>query len=366
MAAMGRPKAELVLTDKERSELQRYARRRSQAQALAQRARIVLKCATGLDNVDVAEELGVHHDTVCKWRGRFVKRRLEGLLDEPRPGVPRSVGDDVVERIVDKTLRQKPRGATHWSTRLMAKEMSVSRMTVARIWEAFGLQPHRTESFSFSKDPQFVEKVRDIVGLYLRPPDNAVVLCADEKSQIQALDRGQPVLPMVCTQPEKRTHNYVRHGTTSLFAALDIATGRVIGKCFRKHRAKEFVEFLKLIESRVPEHVEVHLVLDNYATHKTPAVKKWLQRHPRFHLHFTPTSASWLNLVESWFSLLSRRRLKRGVHRSTRALEKDIREFLEVHNEQPTPFIWTKTADEILSDLARYCEATIEVQSQKT
>ncbi len=363
MAKVGRPKAELVLTTEEREDLQRCSRRRSGSQALALRARIILKCATGMDNVDVAEELGVHKDTVWKWRGRFVKRRMEGLLDEPRPGVKRSITDDLVEKVVAKTLHQKPKQATHWSTRLMAEEMSISRMTVARIWEAFGLQPHRTESFTLSKDPMFVEKVRDIVGLYMSPPDNALVLCVDEKSQIQALDRGQPVLPMVFTEPEKRTHNYVRHGTTSLFAALDVATGRVIGRCFRKHRSKEFVEFLKLIEESVPQTLEVHVVLDNYATHKTPAVKRWLLRHPRFHFHFTPTSASWLNLVESWFSLLSRRRLKRGVHKSTRALEKDIRSFVNANNDEPTPYAWTKTADQILSTLRRYCEAVIDVRS---
>lgn len=363
MATMGRPKTELFLTDDERAELRRHCRRRTGSQALALRARIILKCASGLDNVDVAEELDVCGNTVGKWRSRFIKQRLEGLLDEPRPGVTRTISDDVVEKVVAKTLREKPKGATHWSTRLMSREMSISKMAVARIWKAFGLQPHRTESFTLSRDPQFVEKVRDVAGLYMSPPDNALVLCADEKSQIQALDRAQPVLPMVCTEPEKRTHNYRRHGTTSLFAALNVATGRVIGKCFRKHRSKEFVEFLKVIDKAVPEHLDIHLILDNYATHKTPAVKKWLQRHPRFTVHFTPTSASWLNLVESWFSLLSRRRLKRGVHKSTRALEKDIRAFLDVYNEDPTPFKWTKTADQILDDLRRYCEAVGDVRS---
>lgn len=357
MATMGRPKQALRLTAAERERLRRWTRRRSTPQALAQRARIVLRCERVSSNRDVADELGVHEHTVGKWRRRFLRDGLDGLLDEPRVGGPRKLSDDDVEAIVNKTLTSKPRTATHWTTRLMADEVGVSSSTVHRIWKAFGLQPHRTESFSLSKDPQFIEKVRDIVGLYMSPPDNALVLCVDEKSQIQALDRAQPALPMMFAHPERRTHHYVRHGTTSLFAALDIATGRVIGKCFRNHRAKEFLNFLRVIDESVPNHLDVHLVMDNYATHKTPAVQRWLLKRPRFHVHFTPTSSSWLNLVESFFSFLTKRVLKRGVHRSTRALEKDIRAFLDAHNDDPTPYVWTKSADEILSSLERYCRA---------
>ena len=329
---MGRPKAELVLEDHEREELRRLARRRKVGSAASMRARIVLKCATGMDNVDVAEELSIKPHTVGKWRRRFVERRMEGLLDEPRVGRPRSVTDDDVERIIDTTLHEDPKAATHWSTRMLAERLGVSQTAVSCVWRAFGLRPDRTESFSLSKDPQFVEKVRDIVGLYMSPPDNALVLCVDEKSQIQALDRTQPLLPMMPTHPERRTATYARHGTTSLFAALDIATGRVVGKLFKRHRSEEFLRFLREIEKSVPEDVDVHLVMDNYATHKTEKVKRWLTRRPRFHVHFTPTSSSWLNLVESFFSILERRVTKRGVHRSTLALENDIKAFLEAHN----------------------------------
>lgn len=351
---MGRPKAELELEDREREELQRLARRRAVKAGISQRARIVLECAKGLENIEVAERLGLSPHTVGKWRKRFVESRLEGLLDEPRPGRPRTVTDDIVERIVDTTLHEDPKGATHWSSRMLAEHLGVTPSAVLRVWRAFGLQPHRTESFSLSKDPQFVEKVRDVVGLYMSPPDNAIVLCVDEKSQMQALDRSQPLLPMQPTHPERRTATYSRHGTTSLFAALDIATGRVIGKTFRRHRAAEFIKFLNEIDRSVPDELDVHLVLDNYATHKTPKVKRWLQRRPRFHVHFTPTSSSWLNLVESFFSIVERRVGKRGVHRSQRALEKDVKDFLEAHNDDPQPFIWTKSADDILDSLARY------------
>jgi transposase len=354
---MGRPKAKLEISDDERETLQRYTRRRKSSQSLALRSRIVLRCATGKDNRLVAEELGVSEQTVCKWRRRFLTDRLDGLHDAPRPGAPRKVSDAKVEAVIDKTLHDRPKGATHWSTRTLAKEAGVSHNTVARIWAAFGLQPHRSETFSLSKDPLFVEKVRDIVGLYMNPPEKAMVLCVDEKSQIQALDRLQPLLPMTITTSERMTDRYSRHGTTSLFAALDAATGRVIGKCFRRHRAKEFLAFLQLVDAEVPAGLDCHLVLDNYSTHKTPEVKRWLQRRPRFHLHFTPTSASWLNLVESWFALLSRKKLKRGVHRSTLALERDIKRFLADYNDEPTAFVWTKTADEILDNLKRYCEA---------
>jgi transposase len=363
MAVMGRPKARLEISDAERQELERFAHRRKSAQGLALRARVVLLCDRLESNRDVAEDLGISEMTVGKWRRRFVERRLEGLLDAPRVGAPRQIGDDQIEQLVQTTLQRSPKGRTHWSRRALASEMGMSASTIGRIWKAFGLQPHRTESFSLSRDPQFVAKVRDVVGLYLNPPENALVLCVDEKSQIQALDRGQPVLPMLPHQAERRTHNYIRHGTTSLFAALDVATGHVIGKCFRKHRAKEFLEFLRLVDESVPEHLEVHVILDNYATHKTPDVKRWLIRHARFHLHFTPTHASWLNMVESWFSLLSRRVLRRGVHRSTLALERAIRDFLGVHNEGPRPFVWTKSADEILANLQAYLSQAQRVRS---
>jgi transposase len=355
MATMGRPKARLVLSDEEREALRRLVRRRSTAQSMALRARIVLICEKEESNRDVADEIGASEQTVGKWRRRFVAHRLDGLYDEPRVGGPRTITDDQVEDVVRRTLTTKPASGTHWTTRRLAREVGVSPASIGRIWRAFGLQPHRTESFSLSRDPQFVAKVRDIVGLYLDPPDRALVLCVDEKSQIQALDRAQPVLPIMFEHPERRTHSYLRHGTTSLFAALDVATGNVIGKCFRRHRSQEFLAFLDLIDRTIREDLDVHLVLDNYGTHKTPRVKRWLLRHPRFHVHFTPTSSSWINMVESFFSILSRRLLKRGVHRSTLALEKDIRRFLDEHNREPRPFVWTKPADQILAQLERYC-----------
>ena len=357
IAKMGRPKTELVLTSEERAELQRITRRRKTANGIALRARIVLRCAQGKDSVDVAEELGVHANTVCKWRQRFVRDRLDGIFDEPRVGRPRTVSDDDVQRTIDTTLNSKPKGSTHWSAERLAQHIGLSKSAVVRIWRAFGLRPSKSESFSLSKDPQFIEKVRDIVGLYMSPPNSSLVLCVDEKSQMQALDRTQPLLPMVLAHPERRTPSYVRHGTTSLFAALDVATGRVIGKTFRRHRSAEFCKFLGEIERNVPKGLEVHLVMDNYATHKTESVKRWLLRHPRFKVHFTPTYSSWLNLVESFFSIVSRRVTARGVHRSTRALEKDVRAFLKAHNDDPKPFVWTKTADQILANLRRYCDS---------
>ncbi len=366
MAAMGRPKAELTLTDDERDALRRFARRRVISNATAMRSKIVLRCASGADNQDVAEELSVSKAMVGKWRKRFVERRLDGLLDEPRVGRPRSVTDADVERVIDKTLHDTPKGRTHWSTRSLAKEMRLTQSAVTRIWKAFGLRPDRSESFSLSKDPQFVEKVRDVVGLYMAPPENALVLCVDEKSQMQALDRTQRLLPMTLGHPERRTSTYERHGTTSLFAALDIATGRVIGKTFRRHRSIEFRKFLDEIDQAVPDDLDVHLVMDNYATHKTDLIKRWLLRHPRFHVHFTPTTASWLNLVESFFSIVENSVTKRGVHRSTRALEKDVRAFLDAHNEDPKPYKWTKTADQILDSLRRYCEGACLVREERT
>ncbi|QDV09841.1 Chromosome-anchoring protein RacA [Planctomycetes bacterium Poly30] len=362
---MGRPKAELVLTTEEKAELQRLARRRNVGVVVAERARIILECGKGLENIQVAERLGITNQTVGKWRKRFIDSRLDGLSDDFRSGRPRSVSDRDVEKIVDTTLHKDPKAATHWSSRMLAEQLGVSPTAVQRVWRAFGLQPHRTESFSLSKDPYFVEKVRDVVGLYMSPPDNALVLCVDEKSQMQALERSQPLLPMQPTHPDRRTATYSRNGTTSLFAALDIATGRVIGKTFRRHRASEFIRFLGEIDSAVPADLELHLVLDNYATHKTPEVKRWLLRHPRFHMHFTPTSSSWLNLVESFFSIVERRVTKRGNHQSVTALEKDIRVFLDDHNSDPRPFVWKKTADQILDSLKRYTAKVGALRAEK-
>jgi len=356
--ALGRPKARLIVSPSERERLEAWSRRRKTAQALALRARIVLRCASGMQNIDVAEQLGVSKQMVGKWRQRFIDRRIDGLLDEPRPGAPRKITDEDVERVIVQTLETTPRDATHWSVRSMAKESGISRTTVHRIWRAFSLQPHRSETFKLSKDPLFVEKVRDIVGLYLDPPEKALVLCVDEKSQIQALDRTQPLLPMRMGQPERQTHDYVRHGTTSLFTALDVAAGEVIGECHRRHRAIEFKKFLNTIDEQVPDELDVHLIMDNYATHKTPAIRRWLAKRPRFHVHFTPTSASWINLVERWFATLTAKQIRRGTFRSTLQLEATIKDYIAICNEDPKPFIWTKTADEILESVARFCSRT--------
>ncbi len=345
----------MVLTDDERETLERWARRRTSAQALALRCRIVLACAEGGTNIEIARRLGVHDDTVSKWRRRFVQRRLEGLSDEPRPGAPRSISDEDVERVVVKTLEETPADATHWSTRSMAQATGMSQSAISRIWRAFGLKPHLVESFKLSPDPQFIEKVRDIVGLYLNPPDAAVVLCVDEKSQIQALDRTAPVLPLLPGTPERRTHDYVRHGTTNLYAALDVASGKVIADLTARHRAEEFRRFLALIDRNVPDGLDVHVIVDNNATHKTPAIQRWLVRHPRFTLHFTPTYSSWLNLVERWFAELTTKWLRRGTHRSTRELTNAVRTWIDRWNDDPKPFVWHKTADEILDTLAHYC-----------
>ncbi|RKH64589.1 IS630 family transposase [Corallococcus interemptor] len=344
-----------ALSVEEREALERWARRPKTAQGLALRSRIILASAEGGSDIAVAAQLKVTRGTVGRWRRRFLDKRLEGLLDEPRPGAPRKIQDAHVEAVVARTLESVPKGATHWSTRLLATEMGMSQSAVARIWRAFGLKPHRAETFKLSKDPLFVEKVRDIVGLYMSPPERAVVLCVDEKSQIQALDRTQPLLPLGPGIVERHTHDYVRHGTTSLFAALDTRTGEVLGQCHARHRAQEFKKFLDTIDEHVPTHLEVHLVLDNLSTHKTPAIKRWLLKRPRFHLHFTPTSASWLNLVERWFGLLTERQLRRGTHRSTRALEEAIKRYIAHTNDNPKPFVWTKSADDILESLARYC-----------
>lgn len=355
----GRPIPPLTLSGAERDTLERLVRRRKTAQQLALRARIVLLAAAGRSNTHVAGKLGICIQTAGKWRARFLRDRLEGLYDEPRPGAPRQISDAQVEEVLVRTLETRPKNATHWSTRSMAATTGLSQRSIARIWRAFGLQPHRQETLKLSADPLFIEKVRDIVGLYLDPPQRAIVLCLDEKSQVQALDRTQPLLPMRPGQAERRTHDYVRHGTTSLFAALNAATGEVIGKCHRRHRHQEFLRFMEHVDARPREPgTEVHLILDNYATHKTPRVRRWFAKRPYYHLHFTPTGASWLNLVERFFAEITNKRIRRGVFRSVRQLEQAIREYLDDHNHNPRPFIWTATADQILKRVRRLCERT--------
>lgn len=361
---MGSPRLRpVVLTDEERAALMSLAGRRRTAQGLAERARIVLAASEGGSCPAIADRLGLHADTVRKWWHRFAEHRLEGLRDEPRSGAPRTVGDARIEAVIAQTLESLPADGTHWSSRGMAKASGLSTSTVQRIWRAFGLQPHRSETFKLSTDPDFVTKVRDVVGLYMAPPERALVLCVDEKSQIQALDRTQPLLPMRPGQVERRSHDYKRHGTTALFAALDIATGRVIGKCFARHRAVEFRRFLDEIEANVPPDLDVHLVMDNYGTHKAPAVKAWLLKRPRWHVHFTPTSASWLNQVERFFGLLTQRQLRRGVHRSVGQLQHAIQAYIDTNNAEPKPFRWTKTADDILASIERFCLRNTEPTS---
>ena len=354
----GRPKAQLNLNEEEREQLERWSKRPKTAQALALRARIILGCADGDSNDEVAQRLRITAQTVGKWRGRFLSRRVEGLLDEPRVGAPRKISDADVERVLTLTLESTPQNATHWSTRTMAEASGLTQTAVSRVWRAFALQPHRTETFKLSKDPQFIEKVRDIVGLYMKPPERALVLCVDEKSQIQALDRTQPIFPMRPGQAERRTHDYARYGTTSLFAALDLMSGKVIGECHRRHRAIEFRQFLDTIDAAVPSDLDVHLVLDNYRTHKTPSIQRWLAKRPRFTLHFTPTSASWMNLVERFFAALTEKQLRRGTFRSTRQLETAIKTYLRLYNDNPRPFVWHKTADEIIESVGRFCQRT--------
>ena len=355
----GRPhKAPLVVPDEDRADLVRWTKRPKSTNGLAQRARIILRCADGLTSTEVAAELHVTNQTVCKWRSRYIERGSSGLLDEPRSGAPREVSDEAVEAVLTKTLEELPRDATHWSTRGMAEQSGLSHTTVRRIWGAFGLQPHRVENFKLSNDPQFIEKVRDIVGLYLNPPQAALVLCVDEKAQIQALDRTQPILPLAPGMAERRTHDYRRQGITSLFAAFNVATGSVIGETHRRHRSTEFKSFLERIDKEVPTDLDVHLVLDNYGTHKTDLIKNWLLRHPRFQVHYTPTYSSWINQVERWFSTFTEKQLRRGTHRSTRALEDAIRLYLAVYNEKPKPFVWVKTADQILDSVRRFCLRT--------
>lgn len=357
MPRTGRPKADLVLTEDEREQLLRWSRRAKSAQALALRSRIVLACAQpGATNADVASQLGVTRPTVGKWRSRFAESRLEGLADEPRVGRPPSITLDQVEQVVVETLESKPAKATHWSRASMAARSGLSKSTIGRIWRDFELKPHRTDGFKLSTDPQFVEKVVDVVGLYHNPPENAVVFCVDEKSQIQALDRSAPVLPMMPGMPERRTHDYARNGITSLFAAFNIADGTVISEIHRRHRAVEYQKFLTAIDKAVPDGLDVHIVCDNLSTHKTPAIKAWLARHPRFHIHFTPTGSSWINQVERWFSYLTTQLLQRGVYKNVQTLEKDIRDWIKTWNEDPRPFVWKKTAEEILTSLAKYLQ----------
>ena len=351
--AIGRPTKPLNVTPQEKEKLSMLARRPKSAQAIAMRARIVLGCNDGLSNGEVAKRLRITGATVCKWRERFRVERLEGLLDEPRLGAPRSITDARVEEVITKTLESMPANSTHWSTRLMAQKTGLSQTAIVRIWHAFGLQPHRVENFKFSKDPQFVEKVRDIVGLYLNPPDRAMVLCVDEKSQVQALNRTQPILPLAPGVPARQSHDYERHGVTSLFAALDVASGVTISSCYRRHRHQEFLRFLNDIDANLPSGLEVHLVMDNYGTHKVNKVRTWLARHPRYHVHFTPTSGSWLNLVERLFAEVTERCVRRGSHTAVRALEKAMLDYLDQRNKNPKPFVWTANADLILGKIER-------------
>jgi transposase len=353
----GRPKKPLILSKEEREILRSWTRRRKISRQLAMRARIVLLCGSGMNNLEVASELDVTDMTVGKWRERFRVHRLQGLNDEHRSGPPPSVADEKLYEVVAKTLETKPANATHWSTRSMAKETGLSQSTVGRIWRTFGLQPHREKTFKLSTDPLFVEKVHDVVGLYMNPPDRAVVLSIDEKSQIQALDRSQPLLPMMPGTPERRTHDYIRHGTTTLFAALDVKTGRVIGECQDRHRHQEFLRFLnrvdRVMKKTHPPETQIHIVMDNYATHKTPKVKQWFARRPQYHVHFTPTSASWLNQIERFFADITTKRIRRGVFKGVKQLIKAIYDYLEEHNIDPKPFIWTATSELILDRVAR-------------
>jgi transposase len=355
----GRPKVALILTDDERQRLASLAHRSRSAPAVARRARIILACAEGTDSNVVARRLHVTPATVSKWRGRFVRQRLDGLYDEPRPGAKRTITDEQVEAVIVRTLETTPRGATHWSTRDMARAVGLSHMAISRIWHAFGLQPHRSETFKLSNDPLLIEKVRDIVGLYLNPPAHAAVFCVDEKPQIQALDRTQPLLPMRPGQVERRTHDYTRHGTTTLFAALNVKTSDVITQFHQRHRSAQFREFLDLIDAQVPRSLDVHIIMDNYSTHKTALIRNWFAKRPRFHVHFTPTYASWLSLVERWFAALTTKQIRRGAFRSVPQLKAGIQEFIDAHRAHLKPFVWTKSADEILASIARFADRTL-------
>jgi len=359
----GRPKVALMLTDDERQRLESLAHRSRSVPHVARRARIILACAEGTDSKVVARRLHVTPATVCKWRGRFVQQRLDGLYDEPRPGAQRTITDEQVETVIIRTLETTPRGATHWSTREMAKAVGLSHMAISRIWRTFGLQPHRSETFKLSTDPLLIEKVRDIVGLYLNPPAHAAVFCVDEKPQIQALDRTQPLLPLQPGQVERRTHDYKRHGTTTLFAALNARTSEVITQFHQRHRSAQFREFLDLIETQVPRRLDVHIIMDNYGTHKTALIRNWFAKRPRFHVHFTPTYGSWLSLVERWFAELTMKRIRRGTFRSVPQLKAAIQEFIEAHQADPKPFVWTKSADEILASIARFAQRTVDARA---
>ena len=356
----GRPLASLSVTAEEHAQLVAWSKRPKTAPALALRSRVVLPAVEGRSSTAIARQLSVTLHTVGKWRQRYLNQRLDGFVDEPRPGTSRKLRDQQVERVLALTLESTPADATHWSTRALARKTGLSHVSIHRTWRAFSLAPHRSETFKLSKDPLFIDKVRDIVGLYLAPPDRALVLCVDEKSQMQALDRTAPLLPMRPGQIERRTHDYVRHGTTSLFAALHTRTGKVIGQTQHRHRSEEFRKFLDTIEENVPAELDIHMILDNYGTHKTALIRNWLAKRPRFHLHFAPTSASWLNLVERWFAALTDKQLRRGVHRSTKELEAAIRSFIQKHNQDPKPFVWHKTADQILDSVARFCVRTLE------
>src|SRR5258706_14494783 len=356
----GRPKVALILTDEDRRRLDSLAHRSRSAPHVARRARIILACAEGTDSKVVARRLHVKPATVCKWRGRFVTERLDGLYDEPRPGAKRTITDDQVEQVIVRTLETTPRGATHWSTRDMAKAVGLSHMAISRIWRTFGLQPHRTETFKLSNDPLLVDKVRDIVGLYLDPPAHAAVFCVDEKPQIQALDRTQPLLPLQPGQIERRTHDYKRHGTTPLFAALNAKTSEVITQFHQRHRSAQFREFLDLIEAQVPRRLDVHIIMDNYSTHKTALIRNWFAKRPRFHVHFTPTYASWLSLVERWFAELTMKQIRRGSYASVAQLKAGIQEFIDAHHDDTKPFVWTKSADAILASIARIAQRNVD------
>ena len=360
----GRPARDIQLTTQEKEDLERWAQGRSVSHQLVVRARLILRCADGMGTNEVAAEVGLNPRTVTKWRTRFSRGGIAALCDSPRPKTKRKLSDERVEEIIRETLQTKPKGQTHWSTRQLAKKLGVSQSSVGRVWRAFKLQPHRQSTFTLSTDDFFVEKVRDVVGLYMDKPDNAVVLCVDEKSQIQALERGQPVLPMIFGQPKRKTPSYLRHGTTTLFAAFDIETGKVIGECYPRHRAVEFRKFLNTINRSVPEDLEVHVVMDNYATHSAPEIKRWLKRNPRFHFHFIPTYSSWLNQVERWFALLTERAIKQGVHLSTAELKTAIFDYLNAHNEDPKPFVWHKTADQIIASVARHSQHVLNLRDQ--
>ena len=353
----GRPKQPLIVEPADREKLTLLARRPKTAQRAAVRSKIVLRAAEGLSNQEIARQLGITGSTVGKWRERYRLQGLKGLADDSRSGTPRRITDAQVEEAVTRTLESMPAAATQWSTRSLARDVGLSQSAVVRIWRSFGLQPHRSETFKLSTDPWLVEKVRDIVGLYLNPPEHAIVLCVDEKSQVQALDRTQPILPLRPGLPEQRTNDYERHGTTSLFAALDIATGKVIGKCHRRHRHQEFLQFMRTVDAALPPDAgEIHLVLDNYGTHKTPSVVRWFARHPRYQLHFTPTSGSWVNQVERWFAEITDKRIRRGSFTSVPNLEKAIHDYLIHNNEHPKPFVWTADAELILGKLQQLCE----------